>query len=266
MIDVSAVIPFYGNSPFLPRCLESLIGQVREVICIDDGSPDQVEFVTHWDRVIRRVTVPAMMPSQFLSLDTNRGFGAACNAGAANAREKWLLFVNSDVELLPGCVEAMTKAVTDRSIVGAKLLYPDRRIQHGGVFYDPNTAWFDHRYRFQPRDFEPAGRTEPCLVTGALLLISRAFFEELGGFDPTFRMAFEDVDLCLRALKAGGQVIYCGTAEAYHLEGATRGATPTQKAERHPQAAVWEQESMRQFYARYSREELARYTSQAVPA
>jgi GT2 family glycosyltransferase len=237
---ISAVIPVYGDSPWLENCIKSLA--VDEIIVVDDASPEPC--VIPEVRVHRR--------------RENGGFGAACNDGAKLAHGDYLLFVNSDVELLPGCIDAMLAASTEKSIVGAKLLYPDNRIQHGGVYYVPSTGWFDHRYRGRASDYAPASRTEHCLVTGALLLIPKAFFMELHGFDTSFRMSFEDIDLCMRALRAGGEVIYCGSATAYHVEGATRGSTPKRKAQLKREWSVWEEESKRRFNHRYSQDELQR--------
>lgn len=247
---ISAIVPVHGPSPFLERCVRSLLPQVHEVVIVEDGSPEPPN------------PFASLEETHYVRRQENGGFGAACNTGAEGAHSKgdWLLFVNSDVELLPDCVRQMKRACSRHNvIVGAKLLYSDDTIQHGGVVYDPNTGWCDHRYRFQPRDYAPAGATEPCLVTGALLLIPRSLFWHLGGFDESLRMAWEDIDLELRALKERAQVIYQGQAEAYHIEGGTRGRTPEEKAERGPQWAEWEDEAWRKFHERWPAETLAKY-------
>lgn len=241
---ISAIVPVHGESPLLKWCLASL--HVDEIIVVDDASP-------------RPPSIPQGV--RVLTREENGGFGAACNDGAAIAEGDMLLFVNSDVELFPSCLKAMLSVSTERSIVGSKLLYPDGRIQHAGVYYEPATGWFDHRYRYQPGNYEPANQIDHCLVTGALLLIPKAFFMELHGFDSTFRMAFEDIDLCMRALKAGGQVIYCGKASAFHAEGTTRGATPQEKAQLKPCWSAWEEEARQRFNERYSPVELRRVSA-----
>lgn len=252
-MSVTAIVPVYGPSPSLERCLASLETQVDGTIVVDDGTPSPGRC---WRS--SRKQLPLRRP-------VNGGFAAACNDGAwaisdlLLRKAGWLLFCNSDVELLPGCVDAMLAIAGPRTIVGAKLLSPDGTIQHGGWQFLPSLPHGEHRYRFQPRDYAPAGRTEPCLVTGALLLIARAFWRELGGFDGQFRMAWEDLDLELRALEAGGQVVYCGAAEAYHPEGATRGLTPEERQADadHRRWAEWESEGTRLFAERWPPERLA---------
>lgn len=253
---ITAIVPVYGNCAYLGKCLESLNLQVDQSLVIDDGSGTFQDL--HEDPV---------SSVWFFQKDGNEGFSATCNFGAGSAADRtdWFLFVNSDIELLPGCVNRMREVSTLNTIVGAKLLYPDYTIQHGGVFYDSNTGFFDHRYRFQPNYYVPAGKCERSLVTGALLLMHKSLFWNLRGFSTDFRMAFEDIDLELRALAMGAEVIYQGQAEAIHLEGATRGRTAEEKAQRNPQWQAWEEESSRLFHERYSEETLKRFANREGP-
>ena len=101
-------------------------------------------------------------------------------------------------------------------IVGAKLLYPDGRIQFAGTVRNLGAPqWFDHRYRFKPAGFGPASVPQPVLaVTGACMYIRRALLDEIGEFDEHYAMAYEDVDYCLRCWQAGRRVQYAPVSRA----------------------------------------------------
>jgi O-antigen biosynthesis protein len=234
-MSISAIVPTYGAAPLLERCLASLRPQVDNIVVVDDGSPEP----------------PVLKNVLYIKQTINQGFSVTCNVGAVIAPGEWLLFTNNDVELLPECVSRMMAVSTRRTIVGAKLLYPDQRIQHGGVFYDRNTGCFDHRHRFRERMYVPACYTDYSLVTGALILIHRDLFQELNGFSLDFSMSYEDIDLCLRALSRGAHIIYQGAAEAYHSEGSTRGANPETKQKLNGRWVEWEQQAQRTFHIRY---------------
>ena len=113
----------------------------------------------------------------------------------------------------------------DIGVVGARLLYPDGRIQFAGTVRNLGAPeWFDHRYRFKPADWGPARLSSPALaVTGACMYITREALERVGLLDERYPMAYEDVDWCLRAWQAGFRVLYFPAATLYHHESVTRG-------------------------------------------
>ena len=123
----------------------------------------------------------------------------------ADAGGDYLLFLNNDTEVLdPDWLEQLLRlgCRADVGIVGATLLYPDLTLQHVGIFPQDRGRW-SHAYRGLPHDHpgehgELRGtRTVPA-VTGACLLIGRALFSDLGGFDEKYGLTFNDVDLCCR--------------------------------------------------------------------
>ena len=139
-----------------------------------------------------------------------RGFAANVNRGLRATRpDRDVVVLNSDIEALAGLarVPAVRRlpARTDVGIVGAQLLYPDGRIQFGGTVRNLDAPeWFDHRYRFKPADWGPAGAPAPALaVTGACMYVRREVIERVGLLDERYPMAYEDVDWCLRAWQAG---------------------------------------------------------------
>jgi GT2 family glycosyltransferase len=111
--------------------------------------------------------------------------------------------------------------------VGAKLLYPDNSIQHAGVVLEMG-AIAQHVFRYvhdsSPGYFGLAHVTRNySAVTGACMMVRREVFEELGGFDENLRVAYNDVDFCLRLRNRGYLVVYVPHARLYHFESASRG-------------------------------------------
>jgi glycosyltransferase involved in cell wall biosynthesis len=126
-------------------------------------------------------------------------------------------------------------------ILGGKLLYRDDTIQFGGTVRNRGALeWFDHRYRFRPGSWGPANVPQTVLaVTGACMYVKREVIDRIGVLDPTYPMAYEDVDFCLRAWEAGYGVLYCPMASLYHLESVTRGREVGER-ERASQRVFWE--------------------------
>ena len=149
--------------------------------------------------------------------------------------------------------------------MGAQLQYADGRIQFGGTIRNRDQPqWFDHRYRFKPFDWGPAGIPGPALaVTGACMYLRRDALVGLGAFDEAYPMAYEDVDLCLRAWLAGVQVLYFPSAQLVHHEAQTRG-TDLGVRERESQRVFWERWS--DFFDDRSVSRSERASPQAQPA
>ncbi|MGI8715592.1 MAG: glycosyltransferase [Solirubrobacteraceae bacterium] len=122
-----------------------------------------------------------------------------------------------------------------------RLLYPDGRIQFAGTVRNREAPeWFDHRYRFRAADFEPANVPGPMLaVTGACMYLTRELLASVGEFDEDYPMAYEDVDLCLRAWEARFRVFYWPSAVLEHRESLTRG-TVVGERERRSQQVFWD--------------------------
>lgn len=142
-------------------------------------------------------------------------FAENCNEGARGT-DGVVVFLNDDCECLEGWLAPLAAAFEDPKvgIAGSKLVYPDGRLQHagvglrtiGGVLEAYNVTLGD----FLTRDVEA--------VTGACLAIRADLFDELGGFDESFRNGYEDVDLCLRASVAGWRIRYVRESVVIHHE------------------------------------------------
>ncbi|MBV9813215.1 MAG: glycosyltransferase family 2 protein, partial [Acetobacteraceae bacterium] len=114
------------------------------------------------------------------------------------------------------------------AVVGAKLLYPNRTVQHAGVVMGLG-GLCDHAYRHAPRRapgyaWRAGLAQEVSAVTGACLLTRRSIYDRLGGLDERYASAFNDVDFCLRVREAGYRVVFAPAAELIHHEGFTYGS------------------------------------------
>ena len=181
---------------------------------------------------------------EVLAADRNAGFAVNVNRGMRAADPAHdVVLLNSDVLPLRDWLACLQYAATRRSdigIAGAKLLYPDNRIQYAGTMRNPRAPeWFDHRYRFKPGDWGPADIAGPTLAaTAACMYIRREVLDQVGVFDEDYGMGYEDVDYCLRAWQAGFQVVYAPSAQLHHHESITRG-TEVGERERKSQRVFW---------------------------
>jgi GT2 family glycosyltransferase len=214
----TVIIPAFNQATVTVQCLKALVGHIRaEIIVVDDGSTDAT--VPTVERMGDRV--------KLMRRQANEGFAIACNEGAAAAAStEFLVFLNNDTIPQPGWLEAL-EAHADRhpqaAVVGAKLLYPDRTIQHAGVVICQD-RYPRHLYTGFPADHPAVSKSRRFqIVTAACLLVRRPAFERAQGFDSAFRNGFEDVDLCLRLGDLGHEVHYCAESVLTHLESVSPG-------------------------------------------
>ena len=221
---VSIVIPVFNRAELTRDCLAALAATTRdrfaavpgrvEVIVVDNASTDDT---------------PALLAGCGSAItvvrhDENLGFARACNAGARHASGAYVVFLNNDTVPQPHWLDALVAAAdSDPAIgaVGARLLYPNGTIQHAGLAFTPDFEPV-HAFHGVAGDAPEVSHDRDCeAVTGACLLMPRALFLELGGFDEGYRMYFEDVDLCLRVRAAGRRVRYAAASVVVHLERAS---------------------------------------------
>ena len=160
----------------------------------------------------------------------NAGFGAACNRGVAETTAPFVLFLNSDAELRPGCLEALLALMEARPRLGAagpRTLEEDGAVQVSfGPDLTPLNEWRQRRLVHGVKRRLPsalrasaaaaAREHSPAWVSGACLLARRAALEEVHGFDEGFFLYEEDVDLCRRLRGSGWEVLFTPAAEAVH--------------------------------------------------
>lgn len=229
-----AVIPSYNDYKLLRPCIESLLMHASDLLaCIvisDDCSQDYCH-ITYLDEIEELGSITSI-PIYVCRGDENKGFSANVNRGIRKAEELCgrpdILLLNSDTEALENGIQKMaTVSRAYCAIVGARLLYPDRTIQHGGGFRNFNHPdWFDHVFRgLSHSDLRTSCQSLRLYCTGAALYIPHEAKVRIGLFDEMFKMGFEDVDYCLRAWDCGISVMYSGAATLIHHESQTRGLT-----------------------------------------
>ncbi len=236
---VDIVIPSFRDAEHVRTLVRSIAktvpAEMARVIVSDDASGAE--------HIAALRAIPGI--DVLLAPEENAGFAANVNRGlAASDPSRDVVVLNSDIEALPSwlaCLQYAAYSYEDVGIVGGQLQYPDGRIQFGGTVRNRDQPeWFDHRYRFKPRGWGPAGQASPAIaITGACMYVRRAAIERIGVLDERYGMAYEDVDWCLRAWQAGFRVLYFPAAQLVHHESATRG---TEQGERElsSQALFWE--------------------------
>jgi GT2 family glycosyltransferase len=223
---VSIIIPTRDRWQLLQQCIRSIEEKTAyrqyEIIVVDNGSTEP-ETLQYLDSISARCNIH-QYPGQF-------NFAAINNFGAAKAQGEHLLCLNNDTQVIrPDWVTAMLEHSQQPEVgaVGAKLLYPDGRIQHAGVVVGLGGV-AAHAFRHVTGEFLHsyygfADVVRNCsAVTGACMMVSRRVFDEVGGFDEQLKVAYNDVDLCLRIRKLGYTVVYTPMALLYHHESASRG-------------------------------------------
>ncbi|MDM8547661.1 glycosyltransferase family 2 protein [Candidatus Venteria ishoeyi] len=218
--QVSIIIPVYNKVLYTFNCLLSLIEcdpEIRkEVILIDNASSDETRLLCENLQGAFKIIHNA----------ENKGFVEACNQGAAQAKGEYLVFLNNDTQVRPGWLAALLAGQQQDNvgITGAKLLYPDGRLQEAGgrVFKDGSAQNYGRAQDPENPEYNQDRQVDYC--SGAALMISRSLWKQLGGFDTRYIPAYyEDTDLCFSARAAGYQVLYCHRAEVIHYEGVTAG-------------------------------------------
>lgn len=227
---VSIIIPNKDHVDDLSRCVESVINLSTydnyEIVIVENNS-ETVEIRTYYEEISRHPRV------QVVEYKGDFNYSKINNFGVQYAKGEYLLLLNNDTEVItPDWMEellmyAMRK---DVGVVGAKLYYPDKTIQHAGIVIGlgaHRTAGHTH-YRIPEANVGYMGRLcyaqDVTAVTGACMMVSKALYEELGGLDESFTVALNDVDFCLRVREKGFLNIFTPFAELYHYESKSRGS------------------------------------------
>ena len=225
--SASIIIPFRDEPQFLRACFDSIERTRKDVLpeylLIDNGS-QLPETATLLEQLDSRPDV------RVLRDDRPFNWAALNNAAAVRATGDVLVFLNNDIEAVaPGWLDALCAQVerTDVGVAGARLVYPDHRVQHCGVVVGLGGA-AGHLFVGLAEDrtgyLDMAVTSRECsAVTGACLATRRSVFQDLGGFDESLGVDLNDIDYCLRMWDSGRRVIYESSAELVHHESPSRG-------------------------------------------
>ena len=228
---VSLIIPTRDSLSVLKKCIETLTARTEyrpyEILVIDNQSRESATL-RYLDDLQQRAV------ARVIKYDHPFNYSAINNLGVRNVTGAMVGLLNNDLEIIDGrwLGEMVAQAVRPEvGAVGAKLLYPDRSIQHGGIILGiGGVAGHAHKYMAcdAPGYFSRAQVTQNLsAVTGACLVIRRDLYLRVGGFDETIAVAFNDVDFCLRVRDAGFRNVWTPAAILVHDESRTRGVENT---------------------------------------
>ena len=226
--EISVIMVVYMTGPALFTSIARVLADrdVDDFVIVDNGSTeaDQARLfaISQTDDRIR-----------LLSGHGNIGFARGANLGASAARGRFLVFLNPDAFLEPGCVRRLKEATQGQPspcIVGARVLNEDRTEQRGARRSEitPVTTLLTFTRLAESRKFRtfeihledqplPDHPTAVPVISGACFGVSRSDFRKLKGFDGGYFLHVEDVDLCWRARRDGGSVVFHPQAEVVHL-------------------------------------------------
>ena len=235
---ISVIIPNKDHTDDLDICLKSLYEKSLyknfEVIIVENNSTEKETFEYYEALTQKHGNI------KIVTWKGNFNYSAINNFGVNYAKGEYILLLNNDVEIVNGsCLEEMLMFAQRKDVgaVGAKLYYSDDTVQHAGVILGlGGTAGHAHKHfgRSHPGYMARASIAQNLTAcTAACLMMRRDVFDEVGGLDESFEVAFNDVDLCMKIRKKGYLVVFTPYAELYHYESKSRGNDSTpEKLER----------------------------------
>lgn len=227
---VSIIIPNKDQSEALKKCLDSIREKTSyrnyEIIIVENNSEEPETFAFYKKIAGERIKI--------VTWEGEFNYSAINNFGVRHARGDYLLLLNNDVEIINGdWMEEMLSHCQRKEvgIVGAKLYYPDNTIQHAGIIIGiggvAGSIFVGLPRAFSGYLHKASIQLDLSAVTAACMLVKRSVFEQVGGLEEKLKVAFNDVDFCLRVREKGYLVVYDPYAELYHYESKTRGAEDT---------------------------------------
>lgn len=224
---VSILIPNKDHVTDLKKCMDSIEEKSTyrnfEFIIVENNSTEEETFA-YYKEIEKRDNVRVL----YYKEDFN--YSRINNLGAKEANGEYVLLLNNDTEMIePDSIKEMLDVCMrpDVGIVGAKLIFEDNTIQHAGVIIGFGGV-AGHAFIGQDRDDNGyfsriISVQDLSAVTAACLMVRRSVFDEVEGLNEEFKVAFNDIDFCLKVRKAGYLVVYNPYAQFYHYESKSRG-------------------------------------------
>ena len=230
---VSIIIPTKNNFKYIKKCIESIIENTTypyfEIIIVDTGSTDSQVNNFYGKLINDNENI------QIVNYKKKFNFSDACNYGADNSNGEYLLFLNNDTEVIThDWIQSLLEHAQrpEVGMVGPKLIFEDKTIQHAGIVLSERDIAFHPFYGQDERVdiftyIYTANIRNVSAVTAACSMVSRKKFDEAGGFDPKLRVTYNDVDLNLKLRKKGYYNLYTPYAELFHYESKSVGRINT---------------------------------------
>ncbi len=258
---ISVLIPNKDHAEDLRRCIDSILRLSTyrniEIVVAENNSAKKETFDLYrelengysgrFSRVVTgdggrtlTDTEAENIPIRIVRWEEGFNFSAINNFAVPETKGEYLLLLNNDIEVItPGWIEEMLMFAQRKDVgaVGAKLYYMDDTVQHAGVIIGLGGV-AAHSHLAFPKDSEGyMGRLRVAqnlsAVTAACLLMKKSVYEEIGGMDPGYEVAFNDADFCMRIRSKGYRIVFTPFAELHHDESKSRGTEDTpEKAER----------------------------------
>ncbi|EKE19477.1 MAG: hypothetical protein ACD_9C00001G0003 [uncultured bacterium] len=213
-MDISFIILNYKSEHFLVKCIESIKKHTDssfEIIVVNNDT-DPISTILPEENII------------IVNNEANVGFSKACNIGADIAKGENFFFLNPDTEIKTGNISDLTSELKNSSvgIVAPQIILPSGEVQPWSVGHEI-TLWDIIKNNFNliksKQLWKKSSLTEVDWVSGAAFAITKKHFGELAGFDESFFMYFEDVDLCKRSRKIGKKILLFPSIRILHIGG-----------------------------------------------
>jgi O-antigen biosynthesis protein len=228
---VSLIVPTRNRGDLLQQCVDSVLEKTAyrnyEIVIVDNGSTE-TNALRYIEKASRSGTV------RVIRHDAPFNYSEINNLAVKTCNGPLVGLLNNDVEVITEdwLSEMVSHALRPNvGAVGAMLYYPDDTIQHAGILlgcYGVGVNAYAGKPRGWPGQMLRARLIQNMsAVTAACLVVRREAYNEVGGFDETLAVAYNDVDFCLRLREKGYRNVWTPFAELYHHESATRGAEDT---------------------------------------
>ena len=238
---VSILIPNKDQVDTLDKCLQSIEERTDydnyEIIIIENNSTEQKTF-DYYNQICNDKIRVVYWKKEF-------NYSAINNFGVDQAKGEYLLLLNNDMEVISRDWMSELLGHCQRpevGAVGARLYYPDDTVQHAGIIIGiggvAGSVFVGMKRGYTGYMHRAAIQQDLSAVTAACMMIKRSVFEEAGRLEEQLKVAFNDVDLCLKIRKNGYLIVYDPYVELYHYESKTRGAEDTKEKVRRFQSEI----------------------------
>lgn len=238
---VSILIPNKDQAETLDKCLKSIEKltdyENYEIIIIENNSTEEKTF-EYYEQICNDKIRVVYWEKEF-------NYSAINNFGAKQAKGDYLLLLNNDMEVISrDWLKELLSTCQRKEVgaVGARLYYPDDTVQHAGIIIGiggvAGSVFVGMKRGYTGYMHRAAIQQDLSAVTAACMMMKRSVFEEVGGLEEELKVAFNDVDLCLRIREKGHLIVYDPYVELYHYESKTRGAEDTKEKVRRFQGEI----------------------------